>query len=355
MTGTADRYTRVASAYEAANGREPAVDILDLLPAIYDAVPDATDEEIVAALRWLGDQNMREAEALELCAMKTEVITTTDLETAPVGPHGERFTIIDGVPVKQIVSPAAEDGSPATITTLAPGGVHGMFACSVIDSSRLQIISEDNIARLAKILHVEPSTEFRYSINDAVTAYAALILADWISPKWFMRFYDDLERDTKGTIEQYKTVPYIAMIIRSLLAKCVIDVNDPALDTRGQLCAAINERRAAMHDLIRKGRPDSRPQTLFWGTVVRIARRYGCDLKLPARDKSRGGKSRTPLFDFADLMRRLLIEQGRDLLGSGGAGLNEAGTRFGQIENLRRGGLISVLEQAKRVILKENQ
>jgi hypothetical protein len=280
--------------------------------------------------------------------MKTEVMTTADLETAPVGPHGERFTIIDGVPVKQIVHPAAEDGAPATITTLAPGELHGMFACSVIDSSRRRIISEDNIVRLARILHVEPTTEFQFSINDAVTAYAVLILADWTSPKWFMRFYDDLERDTKGIIEQYKAVPYVTMIIRSLLEQCVIDVDDPALDTRGQLCEAIREARERMHELIRRGRPDNRPQTLFWGTVVRIARRYGCDLKLPARDKSRSGPTSTPLFAFADLMRRLLVEQGRDLLGSGGAGLDEAGTRFGQIESLRRGGLISVLEQAKR-------
>jgi hypothetical protein len=60
------RYSVIIAAYETAlAGRDPeTVDILELLPAIVDAVPDTNDEEIVDALRWSADGHMREAEEL---------------------------------------------------------------------------------------------------------------------------------------------------------------------------------------------------------------------------------------------------------------------------------------------------
>jgi hypothetical protein len=74
-TTTDDRYARIASAYEAAladraaddraKGCDPTtVSALDFLPAIFDAVPDAEIDEIEAALNWLGDRNMKKADAL---------------------------------------------------------------------------------------------------------------------------------------------------------------------------------------------------------------------------------------------------------------------------------------------------
>ena len=46
-------------------GRDPeAVSIIDLLPAIFDAVPDTSPDEIVKALRWAGEKAMQEAEEL---------------------------------------------------------------------------------------------------------------------------------------------------------------------------------------------------------------------------------------------------------------------------------------------------
>ena len=62
-----NRYEQIIAAYHAAIGdRDPAkVDILDLLPAIDAAVPNASPAEIAAALRWAADQAFREAEALE--------------------------------------------------------------------------------------------------------------------------------------------------------------------------------------------------------------------------------------------------------------------------------------------------
>jgi hypothetical protein len=61
-----DRFARIDAAYEAAlAGRDPqAVSIVDLLPAVFDAVPDTTPKEIEAALRWAGEKAMQEAAEL---------------------------------------------------------------------------------------------------------------------------------------------------------------------------------------------------------------------------------------------------------------------------------------------------
>ena len=61
------RYETIVAAYNAAIGdHDPGeVDILDILPAIDAAVPDATPAEIAAALRWAADQAFREADALK--------------------------------------------------------------------------------------------------------------------------------------------------------------------------------------------------------------------------------------------------------------------------------------------------
>jgi hypothetical protein len=61
------RSETIIAAWKAAlAGRDPAVvDILDLLPAIYAAVPNVSDDEIVDALSWSARQDEREARALE--------------------------------------------------------------------------------------------------------------------------------------------------------------------------------------------------------------------------------------------------------------------------------------------------
>lgn len=61
-----ERFTRIDAAYmEALNGRDAeTVSILDLLPAIFDAVPDTSPEEIQGALRWAADKAMEEADEL---------------------------------------------------------------------------------------------------------------------------------------------------------------------------------------------------------------------------------------------------------------------------------------------------
>ena len=62
-----ERFERIERAYTAAlAGRDPgSVSIVDLLPAIFAAVPDTTAEEIVEALRWSARKDLREADKLE--------------------------------------------------------------------------------------------------------------------------------------------------------------------------------------------------------------------------------------------------------------------------------------------------
>jgi len=63
---TNQRFKRILAAYKDAIGDgDPAdVNVVDLLPAIFKAAPDAEVDDIVAALGWQGDRAMREAEAL---------------------------------------------------------------------------------------------------------------------------------------------------------------------------------------------------------------------------------------------------------------------------------------------------
>jgi hypothetical protein len=63
---TNQRFKRILAAYKVAIGdRDPAdVNVVDLLPAILNAAPDAEVDDIVAALSWQGERAMREAEAL---------------------------------------------------------------------------------------------------------------------------------------------------------------------------------------------------------------------------------------------------------------------------------------------------
>lgn len=62
---TNERFDRIDQAYKATLGdRDPGtVSVVDLLPAIFDAVPDTSLEEIADALCWVGDRAEREADA----------------------------------------------------------------------------------------------------------------------------------------------------------------------------------------------------------------------------------------------------------------------------------------------------
>jgi hypothetical protein len=62
-----ERFERIERAYKAALGsRDPAsVNVIDLLPAIFAAIPDTSTNEIADALRWSARKDLREADKLE--------------------------------------------------------------------------------------------------------------------------------------------------------------------------------------------------------------------------------------------------------------------------------------------------
>jgi hypothetical protein len=61
-----ERFERIERAYVVAlAGRKPKdVSVFDLLPTIFEAIPDTTTEEIAAALRWSARKSHREADRL---------------------------------------------------------------------------------------------------------------------------------------------------------------------------------------------------------------------------------------------------------------------------------------------------
>lgn len=64
---TDERFQRIIDAYTAELGdRDPqSVSVLELLPAIYAAVPDTHDREIEEALRWSAERHYKKAAKLE--------------------------------------------------------------------------------------------------------------------------------------------------------------------------------------------------------------------------------------------------------------------------------------------------
>jgi hypothetical protein len=67
MKETQELYNRIVAAWVGAlDGRDPdSVDAPSLLPAIFSAVPEATVEDIIAALRSAAQRNFARADALE--------------------------------------------------------------------------------------------------------------------------------------------------------------------------------------------------------------------------------------------------------------------------------------------------
>lgn len=62
-----ERFEHIERAYlEALAGRAPeSVNIIDLLPAIFAAVPGTSTQEIAEALRWSARKDLRQADELE--------------------------------------------------------------------------------------------------------------------------------------------------------------------------------------------------------------------------------------------------------------------------------------------------
>jgi hypothetical protein len=63
-------YERVVGMYEHMYGPDEEPHISELLPGIFEAVPDTCDQEIIDALRWAGEAQLREAQTLKRYSAK---------------------------------------------------------------------------------------------------------------------------------------------------------------------------------------------------------------------------------------------------------------------------------------------
>jgi hypothetical protein len=189
------------------------------------------------------------------------------------------------LPILQI---PIDDG---TVMSILPGDRYAFMAGTIVEVAGRRSIPEEHIGRAARILRAEPTSNFSGRLHDVIIGFATLIITDWHSPRWIKRLYEDLERDVEGTLERHQHDPFAMILIRRLQREVVIDPTNPSLDTRAQFIAAIRAAEGRLGDLLRLRRT---VPSIFWLEVATMARDHGCDLKLPARDKSRGGSARTP-------------------------------------------------------------
>jgi hypothetical protein len=233
--------------------------------------------------------------------------------------------------------------------SLAAGTYLAFFTGHLIERSRVHAVAREDVHAIAAILGIEPTGRLAFEISDTVIGYAAAIVHGWHSPRFFRELASGLERNPEHIIKKYRGDPFVSLVI----ARLQRDVGDivamqPFADRAVLFRKAAQHLRDEMRTLVPRGGMNDQPAALFWQHLVKMARRLGCDLRLPSRDSSRGGPTTTPLLEFADRMRRLLVAQGRAL----GAGPQDR--RFGRMNTLTRVGLIVALEHAKAAVAAEN-
>jgi hypothetical protein len=243
----------------------------------------------------------------------------------------------------------ATDGGPDVLASLLPGGWGAFMAGRKIEASQLRAIPQNTIAELARALRVEPSEDFILAVHEMIIAYGIMIIKGWHSPRWFIRFYDDLLRDRSATIARYADDPWVRMTIKNLSRQLNLTNYIDLLNAGDHFTRIVHLAREDMRQLNRRGIDGTHPVPLFWMHVLKTARRFGCDdLQLPARDSSRGGPKTTPLYEFANLMRKLLVTQARVLLGP-----DTTHARLTKLEPMSKKTLIATLERAKQALGRE--
>jgi hypothetical protein len=236
----------------------------------------------------------------------------------------------------------APDGGPPVMAFVA-GDYLGFFTGHVIDRSGVPVIAKVDIDRLAAILNTKPTQGFEFDVNQVALGFAALIVRGFHSPKFLRDFASALERNPEATIEKYRNDRFVSLII-ARISHDVAEIlrQHPFWDRAPMFRKACRHLRDEMRKLSPPGGVTDRPMALFHQTLVLIARRLGCDCKLPARDRSRGGLTSTPLLAFATVMQDLLIAQGQAL---------GATKRFDRLEPPE---LIAALERARAAVNAEN-
>jgi hypothetical protein len=246
----------------------------------------------------------------------------------------------DGLPEMQVIVP----GDPPHVATFAPGDRLAFMTGTLVESSRPRAVDRDRIEQLATILKVEPTTRFVFDVNDTVIGYAMIICFDFRSPRFFRDFFAALEANPAAVIEQHRNDPFVALVTAQMEREVLSSMGSPFDDFMTRFRAMARVLHSELRAMVPSGHGDDLPAALFFQHITATARRLRCDLKLPQHDESRG-VSTTPFFEFADLMRALLVEQAESL------GSNSV--RIDQMRTMARGKLIYALERAKGVIKRE--
>jgi hypothetical protein len=252
------------------------------------------------------------------------------------------------LPLMQVELSTIDHEEPIRFS-LAAGSYLSFFTGHLIERSRIHAVAREDVCTIASILGIEATNRLAFEISDTVIGYAAVIVHGWHSPRFFRELASGLERNPEQIIAKYCGDPFVLLVI----ARLQRDVGDivamqPFADRAVLFRKAARHLRDEMRTLVPRGGMNDRPLALFWQHLAKMARRLGCDLRLPSRDTSRGGPTTTPLLEFADRMRRQLVAQGRAL----GAGPQDK--RFGRVNTLTRVGLVVALEHAKAAVAAEN-
>jgi hypothetical protein len=234
------------------------------------------------------------------------------------------------------------DGRPPRVFTLVPGGYLAFFTGVLVEASRVHAIGKADIDRLAAILQITATDLFEFEITDVIAGYACLIAFGFQSPKVLRDLFAALTKNPGETIAQYSGNPFVLLVIANLQDEAEATRTGPFDDVERRFRIAARRRRDDMRKVIPLGRGNASPPSLFFEHISRMARRLGSDLKLPARDPSRGGAASTPFLEFALTMRRLLLEQVRSF------GANP--TRFGRMEQMTEAGVVAALEHARAIV-----
>jgi hypothetical protein len=252
----------------------------------------------------------------------------------------------ENVETVRSVAALASGDVPTISVCILPGDRHALLAGLVIERAHVRAIDRLHINRLAEILEVEPTDEFCFRIHDAIIGFSFLILHGWHSPRWHRKFYDELARDPTTTIERHRDDPLAQLWIKNIAQHVDGDLRDPIamLNSMSKFVRVVRAFDEDMRSLIKPGPGNDNPVTLFWHSVALIARRCGCDLKLPQRDTSRGGIPSTPYFAFALAMRDLLVEHAAQIP------VKDDGGRLARMRAAKRGRLIDHLRGAREEI-----
>jgi hypothetical protein len=199
---------------------------------------------------------------------------------------------------------------------------------------RAHPVTRAEIERLAALLGIDATSQFRLELHVAVVSTLQILLrGGFPGPRRLRALLNRLDRDPE----------YVPP--RDAVADLVVRTLGAASD-RSRFGAGIRSMREMLRGAIRRGEPGDEVRALFFEALTQIAHDFGDDLRLPQRDDSRGGVSTTPFLEFVRAAIELLIARGRMVEGMPACKLTD-------YEHLTRAALIKALEKTRATILQE--